>query len=101
MRQESAARVPQAMRRLAAGLSLAAGGCVVAGRLAAQTSAVVDQGTFMVARGGAAIGREQFSIIRAIGTGGQVFRAEARSSLGDLRLQSTLATDSLGSPVSY
>ncbi|HEX7938374.1 MAG TPA: hypothetical protein VF483_05230 [Gemmatimonadaceae bacterium] len=87
------------MRRLAA-MALA-GGSAVAGRLAAQTSAVVDQGTFMLARSGAAIGREQFSIIRAVGSGGQVYRAEARSSLGDLRLQSTLATDSLGSPVSY
>jgi hypothetical protein len=67
----------------------------------AQTSALVDEATFMVSRKGAPIGRESFRIIRAAGSGGQVYRAVATSALGELRMASTLGTDSLGAPVSY
>ena len=74
---------------------------LAAGRLSAQKSAVVDEATFAVLRNGAPVGRESFRIIRAPGPGGQVYRAQATSSLGELRLQSTLTTDSSGAPVSY
>lgn len=66
-----------------------------------QSSAVVDEATFMVTRKGAPVGRESFRIIRSTGPGGQVFRALATSALGETRLSSTLATDSSGGPVSY
>jgi hypothetical protein len=68
---------------------------------AGQTSAVVDQATFMISRKGAPVGRESFSIIRAPGPGGQVFRVTASSALGDDRVGTTLATDSTGTPVLY
>jgi len=67
----------------------------------AQTSAVVDEATFMISRMGAPIGRESFRIIRAPGPGGQVFLARATSALGEDRVATTLATDSAGIPVSY
>ncbi|HYC51918.1 MAG TPA: DUF6134 family protein [Gemmatimonadaceae bacterium] len=67
----------------------------------AQTSAVVDEGTFTVSRAGAPLGRESFRIIRAPGPGGQAFQATGTSVLGDVKVTSRLATDSTGSPVSY
>lgn len=67
----------------------------------AQTSAVVDEATFMISRKGAPIGRESFRIIRAPGPGGQVFLARATSAIGEDRVATTLATDSAGIPVSY
>jgi hypothetical protein len=76
-------------------------GIGVATDAAGQASAVVDQATFMITRKGAPVGRESFSIIRAPGAGGQVFRASASSALGDDRVSTTLATDSTGTPVSY
>jgi hypothetical protein len=66
-----------------------------------QTSAVVDEGTFMVTHNGAPIGRESFRIVRAPAPGGQVFRATGQSALGDNRVTTTLGTDSSGVPVSY
>lgn len=70
---------------------------------AAQSSAVVDEATFIVTRKGAPIGRESFKIIRAPGPGGQVFRAVSTSALGEDRVSTTttLATDSSGAPVLY
>ena|SRR5437867_3814304 len=67
----------------------------------AQSSAVVDEGTFMVTHNGAPIGRESFRIVRAPAPGGQVFRATGQSALGDNRVTTTLGTDSSGVPVSY
>jgi hypothetical protein len=64
-------------------------------------SAVVDEGTFMVTRGGAPIGRESFRIVRAPGPNGQVFRATGQSALGDVRFTTSLGTDSSGVPVTY
>ena len=68
---------------------------------AAQSSAVVDEGTFTVSRNGAPLGRESFRIIRAPGPGGQTFQATGTSVLGDVKVTSRLATDSAGTPVSY
>ena len=67
----------------------------------AQSSAVVDEGTFMISRNGVPIGRESFRIVRAPGPGGQVYRATGQSALGDVRFTSSLGTDSAGVPVSY
>lgn len=69
--------------------------------LAAQTSAVLDEGTFSVFSGGTPLGRESFRIARSPGPGGQVFLIKGQSALGDDRISTTLAADSLGAPVSY
>jgi len=68
---------------------------------AAQQSGVVDEGTFMVSRNGAPIGRESFRIVRAPAPGGQVYQARSQSALGADRLTTILGTDSTGAPVSY
>ena len=67
----------------------------------AQSSAVVDEGTFMVTQKGTPLGRESFRIVRAPAPGGQVFRATGQSALGGHRVSTSLGTDSLGVPVSY
>lgn len=67
----------------------------------AQASAVVDEGTFMVTRQGAPLGRESFRIVRTPAPGGQVYRATGQSALGDNRVTTSLGTDSSGVPVSY
>jgi hypothetical protein len=67
----------------------------------AQSSAVVDEGTFMVTQNGTPLGREAFRIVRAPAPGGQVYRATGQSALGGNRVTTTLGTDSSGVPVSY
>lgn len=69
--------------------------------LAAQSSAVIDEGTFMVSQNGVSLGRESFRVVRAPGPGGQVYRATGQSALGENRFTTSLGTDSLGVPVSY
>jgi hypothetical protein len=67
----------------------------------AQSSAVVDEGTFMVTQSGTPLGRESFRIVRAPAPGGQVYRATGQSALGGNRVSTSLGTDSSGVPVSY
>jgi hypothetical protein len=67
----------------------------------AQSSAVVDEGTFMVTQSGTPLGRESFRIVRAPAPGGQVYRATGQSALGGNRVNTSLSTDSSGVPVSY
>ena len=67
----------------------------------AQGSAVVDEGTFSVTQKGVPLGRESFRIVRAPAPGGQVFRAQGQSALGDNRVATSLSTDSSGAPVFY
>ncbi|HEY8176065.1 MAG TPA: hypothetical protein VIF32_10250 [Gemmatimonadaceae bacterium] len=67
----------------------------------AQSSAVVDEGTFMVTQSGTPLGRESFRIVRAPAPGGQVYRATGQSALGGNRVTTSLGTDSSGVPVSY
>lgn len=67
----------------------------------AQQSGVLDEGTFMVSRNGAPIGRESFRIIRSPAPGGQVYQARSQSALNGDRITTILGTDSAGSPVSY
>jgi hypothetical protein len=86
-------------RQLLAALFLALPIATPAAR--AQTSAVVDEGTFLVSRGGTAIGRESFRIVRSPGAGGQVFLATGQSSIYGDRIVTRLGTDSTGLPVSY
>ena len=67
----------------------------------AQTSAVVDEGTFSVSQRGTPLGRESFRIARSPGPGGQVFLIKGQSALGENRVSTTLGADSLGVPVTY
>lgn len=66
-----------------------------------QGSAVVDEGTFSVTQNGVPQGRESFRIVRAPAPGGQVYRAQGQSALGENRVTTSLSTDSSGTPVSY
>jgi uncharacterized protein DUF6134 len=68
---------------------------------ASAQSAVMDEGTLMVTRNGAPLGRESFRLVRAPAPGGQVYRATGQSALGDSRTTTSLSTDSSGVPVSY
>jgi hypothetical protein len=68
---------------------------------AAQSSAVVDEGTFTVTEKGAPLGRESFRIARTPAPGGQVYLVKGQSALGENRVSTTLGTDSLGVPVHY
>ena len=62
-------------------------------------SRTIDEGTFLISRGGAPAGRESFRITR---TGaGESYRATAQVALGDRRIVPMLTCDSTGSPVSY
>lgn len=67
----------------------------------AQQSGLVDEGTFMISRNGAAVGRESFRIVRAPAPGGQVYQARSQSAIGADRITTILGTDSTGAPVSY
>jgi hypothetical protein len=67
----------------------------------AQTSAVLDEGTFSVSARGTPLGRESFRIDRSPGPGGQVFLIKGQSALGEDRVSTTLGADSLGIPISY
>lgn len=69
--------------------------------LAAQQSGLVDEGTFMISRNGAPVGRESFRIVRAPAPGGQAYQARSQSALGADRITTILGTDSTGAPVSY
>jgi hypothetical protein len=61
----------------------------------------VDEGTFLISRGGAPIGRESFRISLSEASTGDAYRATAQVALGDRRIVPTLICDSAGSPVSY
>src|SRR6185503_8471683 len=61
----------------------------------------VDEGTFVISRNGAVIGRESFRIVRSPSASGDVFRATAQLALGDQRVVPTLSADSTGAPLSY
>lgn len=67
----------------------------------AQSSAVVDEGTFTVTEKGAPLGRESFRIARTPAPGGQVYLVKGQSALGENRISTTLGADSMGVPVSY
>ena len=61
----------------------------------------VDEGTFMLSRNGAPVGRELFRIVRSPSASGDVYRATAQVSIGERRIVPSLSTDSLGSAVTY
>ena len=61
----------------------------------------IDEGTFVITRNGAVVGRESFRIVRAPSASGDVFRATAQLALGDQRVVPSLSADSMGAPLSY
>jgi hypothetical protein len=69
--------------------------------LAAQSSALLDDGTFTISRKGAPIGRESFRIVRMSAPGGQVYRGTGMTVLDGIRISTTLGADSTGAPVVY
>lgn len=62
---------------------------------------LVDEGTFSLFLGGMRIGREDFSIRAAPGTGGSAYVAQANVLLGDSRLTVSLNADTAGLPLRY
>ena len=69
--------------------------------LRAQGGRTVDEGTFVITRNGAVIGRESFRIVRAPSPSGDIYRATAQLALGDQRVVPSLSADSTGAPLSY
>ena len=61
----------------------------------------IDEGTFVITRHGAVVGRESFRIVRAPSPSGDVYRATAQLAIGDQRIVPSLSVDSVGTPVSY
>ena len=61
----------------------------------------LDEGTFLVSRGGAPTGRESFRISKAERGAAEAYRATAQVVIGDRRIVPTLTCDSLGAPLSY
>jgi hypothetical protein len=87
------------MRRFAIALAL---GALSAAPLAGQ-AAVLDEGSFSIARGGARVGREEFKISRTPGAGGDVTVAAATVTYPDerRRLSPALETNAAGTPTAY
>lgn len=61
----------------------------------------LDEGTFLISRSGAPLGRESFRISQSPRTSAESYRATAQVALGDRRIVPTLTCDSLGAPISY
>jgi hypothetical protein len=74
---------------------------VAAASAAAQASAVIDEGSFTVTRGGSPFGTESFKIIRRLGTEGIEYVAQCTRTMEGKVVRTTLATDSTGNPTSY
>ncbi|MDE3052374.1 MAG: hypothetical protein KGJ70_00705 [Gemmatimonadota bacterium] len=83
-------------------LLLAVAACAAAlPRPAAAQETAVDEGTLVISRNGAAIGREAYRIVAAAAGGGQAYRATATLSFDSARISLRLTTDSAGAPLSY
>jgi hypothetical protein len=68
--------------------------------LAAQV-VTVDEGSFTISRGGARVGRENFTIRKTPGPGGDMFVANATINYDSQRLSPALRTDNSFSPLAY
>jgi hypothetical protein len=62
---------------------------------------VIDQGRFVISRGGQRIGTEDFVIRRTGGPGGEVLLGSATVAMEDRRLSPALRTDPHGAPLAY
>jgi hypothetical protein len=61
----------------------------------------LDEGTYLLSRNGAPVGRESFRIVHAPSATGDVYRATAQAAIGEERILPTLSCDSTGAPVTY
>ena len=62
----------------------------------------LDEGTFLISRNGAPIGRESFRITRSQVAGmSESYVATAQVAMGDRRIIPTLTCDSTGTPLTY
>jgi hypothetical protein len=61
----------------------------------------LDEGTFLISRSGAPLGRESFRISASPRSAAEAYRATGLVALGDRRLVPTLTCDSVGAPISY
>jgi hypothetical protein len=80
-------------------LLTALAGSLAWGGTARAQSTTVDEGSLMVTRNGASIGRESFRIIQA--TPGELLTASGQGVYGDRRLAPALSVDLAGNPVLY
>jgi hypothetical protein len=82
--------------------AVAAGVCAPCSVANAQVPArTLDEGTYLISRNGAPVGRESFRIVHAPSASGDVYRATAQAAIGEQRIAPTLSCDSSGAPVSY
>ncbi len=86
----------RALTRATAALLAAA---LPAGVAAAQ-AAPFDEGTFVVTRDGAVVGKEAFRIMRSSG-GSQLYTSTAQCAWGDRRISPALSADGAGVPLLY
>src|SRR4051812_33988045 len=89
------------MRMWLRAVRLIPGALMVAGSVGAQASAVIDEGSFTVTRGGAPFGTESFKIIRRLGAGGVEYVAQCTRTTEGRVVRTALTTDSSGDPASY
>jgi hypothetical protein len=91
------------MRILTVAARLALGLAAVAGAPAGLPGQVMtkDEGSFTITRGGANVGREEFSIRSTPAASGEIVVARANISLDEARLLPALSTDEAGAPSRY
>jgi hypothetical protein len=87
------------MRRVFA-LALAFAGAIVPARPAGSQGTPVDEGTFIISRNGAVIGKEAFRILRSSDRG-HIYSATAQCASGERRISPALSADAAGVPLLY
>ena len=86
---------------LPSALGLAAVALIALPLAAGAQVTTVDEGSFTVTRGGAAVGREEFRILRQPAGAGTEFVARALAAYGDRRIAPALQADPGGLPLRY
>ena len=74
---------------------------VFATSAAAQSSGLVDEGTFTITRAGAPHGTESFRVIRRLGTEGVEYVAQCTRTMEGKIVRTSLTADSVGNALSY
>lgn len=87
------------MRRLL-GVTLALVAATIPLRQAPAQGAPYDEGTFVVTRNGAVVGKEAFRILRSGGKD-QLYTSTAQCAFGDRRISPALSADRVGIPLLY
>jgi Domain of unknown function (DUF6134) len=88
------------MRPILLATALAVALCTLAAQAPAQET-LLDEGSLLITRNGAPLGREAYRIVRAAAGGGQAYRATATVSFDSLRVALRLTTDAAGAPLTY